>query len=213
MKRHTITVGATTTAGGKVVSASSSGSIGGMTIALEGDPVFCPACKSQGKILCVEPRLPESWNGKKVALEKDLCICGCREHPKLIPNQSLRFQSIDDLDDASEESALPASMAEPMFDDKFVLIDGDTGDVLRNTEYALKRAAGNVEFGRTDEHGHTHPRPASSLPEEYPSESADSGDFSVLGNHSFCARRHSTSTRGRAVHPRPSSTVRRWMAP
>ena len=64
MKRYTITLGASTTAGGKVISASGGGSINGVQIAVEGDPIFCPACKSQGKILCVEPRIPESWNGK-----------------------------------------------------------------------------------------------------------------------------------------------------
>lgn len=41
MRRHTITLGATTTVGGKVISASSSGSINGVTIALEGDLIYC----------------------------------------------------------------------------------------------------------------------------------------------------------------------------
>ncbi|MBP1206187.1 putative Zn-binding protein involved in type VI secretion [Duganella sp. 1411] len=60
MKRHTITLGASTSAGGKVITASSNGSINGVTIALEGDVIFCPACKSQGKIMCVGPRIPET---------------------------------------------------------------------------------------------------------------------------------------------------------
>lgn len=43
MQRYTITIGANTTAGGKVISASSQGSINGIKIALENDLIFCPA--------------------------------------------------------------------------------------------------------------------------------------------------------------------------
>ena len=95
MRRYHITLGSTTTAGGKVTSASSNGSINSKKIALEGDPIICPACKSSGKIMCVGPRIPEIWNGKKVALENDLCICGCSPPPKLKPSQSLRCQVIE----------------------------------------------------------------------------------------------------------------------
>lgn len=96
MRRYTITLGASTTAGGKVISATANGSINGVKIALESDLVFCPACKSQGKIVCVGPRIPETWNGKQVALENDLCMCGCPVPPKLVPNQTLRSQVIED---------------------------------------------------------------------------------------------------------------------
>lgn len=57
MGRYTITLGASTTVDGKVISASSSGSISGLKIALEGDAVRCPACRSTGKIRCVGPRV------------------------------------------------------------------------------------------------------------------------------------------------------------
>jgi uncharacterized Zn-binding protein involved in type VI secretion len=161
MKRHTITLGASTTAGGKVLSASSSGNINGVTIALEGDPVSCPACKSPGKILCVEPRIPETWNGKKVALENDLCVCGCSSPPRLVPSQSIRYQNLNGNIGASAAAqasteVINALKTEPLFDEKFALIDEDTGEPLRHTEYAIKRANGQVEFGVTDEKGHTH---------------------------------------------------------
>ncbi len=57
MKRHTITLGASTTAGGKVISASSHGSINGVPIALEDDVIFCPAYKSEGRIVSTGPRI------------------------------------------------------------------------------------------------------------------------------------------------------------
>ena len=76
MRRYHITLGASTTAGGKVISASSRGNVNGERIALKGDATACPGCKSVGKIGCIGPRISESWHGKQVALEDDLCICG-----------------------------------------------------------------------------------------------------------------------------------------
>jgi uncharacterized Zn-binding protein involved in type VI secretion len=161
MKRYTITLGATTTVGGKIISASGNGSNNGVRIALEDDLIFCPACNSQGKILCVEPRIPETWNGKKVALENDLCLCGCPNLPRLVPNQSLRYQTLRDDNEgtsARAQDAMNAVKAESMFDD-------DTGEALPSTEYALRRANGQVEFGTTDDKGHTHLLAAEALAE------------------------------------------------
>jgi uncharacterized Zn-binding protein involved in type VI secretion len=95
MKRHHITLGATTTAKGVVITATSLMSVNDARMALEGDAIACPACKSVGKIVCVEPRQPESSEGKKVALDKDLCVCKCRIPPKLIANQTLRYQTVE----------------------------------------------------------------------------------------------------------------------
>ncbi len=159
MKRRTITLGASTTAGGKVISASSHGSINGITIAVEGDAIVCPACKSQGKIKCIGPRIPETWNGKQVALENDLCICGCPIPPKLMPNQSLKYQVIGDSESSSSTQSRAGDTAAEMstsFDDKYILIDESTSKPLPNTEYALRRSTGKIEFGITDASGHTH---------------------------------------------------------
>ena len=93
MKRYHITEGAETTAGGKVIAATSAIAIDGVHGALEGDALYCPACKSAGKIVCVGPRTPETWNGKQVALSDDLCVCGCPAPPKLLPNQKRKFQT------------------------------------------------------------------------------------------------------------------------
>ncbi|HEU4846195.1 MAG TPA: PAAR domain-containing protein [Burkholderiaceae bacterium] len=159
MRRYTITLGAPTTAGGKVISASSDGSIGGMPIALEGDLVTCPVCKTAGKILCVGPRIPETWNGKNVALENDLCICRCVSAPKLLPSQNLRCQVIKDSGRALSH-ALDAQVARGapthVFSDRFVLVDAHDGTPLAQREYAVVRANGKLEFGTSDAHGHTH---------------------------------------------------------
>ena len=96
MKRHHITLGASTTANGTVTSASSRRSINGVRIALEADTVDCRTCGSQGVIRCVGPRIPERYNGKQVALENDLCICNCPRPPTLVANQTSKAQFIDD---------------------------------------------------------------------------------------------------------------------
>jgi uncharacterized Zn-binding protein involved in type VI secretion len=95
MKRYNITVGAKTTVDGTVVSGWHRGSINGQAMAREGDEVTCPECDSTGTIVCVGPRLSEDWEGRKPALDGDLCKCKCDPSPKLIANQTIRSQQID----------------------------------------------------------------------------------------------------------------------
>ena len=141
MRRYHITLGASTTAGGKVTSASSHGSINGVRIALEGDAVTCPACKTTGKIACIAPRIPESWNGKQVALEDDLCICGCAPPPMLKPSQSLKCQVIDDV--------APAAMSAR--EETGGLVEDDQ-EVIEQSFSLLNERGGAVEGFRYDLH-------------------------------------------------------------
>lgn len=159
MRRYTITLGAPTSSGGKVISASSDGKIDGSPIALEGDLVTCPVCKTAGKILCVGPRIPETWGGKNVALENDLCICRCASAPRLLPSQTMRCQVIKDTGRAlSNPAAMPAVRPEASeaYADRFVLVDDHDGRPLPSREYAVVRASGKLEFGTSDEAGQTH---------------------------------------------------------
>lgn len=159
MRRYTITLGAPTSTGGKVISASSDGKIDGAPIALEGDLVTCPVCKTAGKILCVGPRIPETWGGKNVALENDLCICRCASAPRLLPNQTLRCQVIKDTGRALSNPG-PAHSVHPdasvAFADRYVLVDDHDGRPLPSREYAVVRASGKLEFGTSDAAGQTH---------------------------------------------------------
>jgi uncharacterized Zn-binding protein involved in type VI secretion len=96
MKRHLITLGARTTADGVVTSASSTISINGARVALEGDEVSCHTCGATGTIRCIGPRTPERFDGRLAALENDECICNCPTPPRLMPSQQLRYQTVDD---------------------------------------------------------------------------------------------------------------------
>jgi uncharacterized Zn-binding protein involved in type VI secretion len=95
LKRYLITLGAPTTAGGKVTSAHHFMSINGVKVALEGDKVSCPNCNSEGIIKPDGPRLRELFNGKQVALNDDLCLCGCNPPPRLVAAQTSVCQSIN----------------------------------------------------------------------------------------------------------------------
>ncbi|QXH61767.1 PAAR domain-containing protein [Pseudomonas azerbaijanorientalis] len=118
MKRYYITVGAKTTVGGTVVSGLPHGRINGQSMAREGDEVKCPECDSTGTIICVAPRLSEEWDGRKPALDGDLCKCKCDPPPKLIANQTFRSQRIETGNvappvRAAAQPATPADVRQP----------------------------------------------------------------------------------------------------
>lgn len=94
IKRYYITLGAGTTAGGKVISASHIDTIAGAGVALEGDRVQCPSCNSEGTIALDGPRLSERYDGREAALGDDLCICGCSPPPRLVASQDFACQTV-----------------------------------------------------------------------------------------------------------------------
>jgi uncharacterized Zn-binding protein involved in type VI secretion len=57
----------------------------GRHAAFEGDPVWCPACKTHGVTRCVAPMRPHTGpDGRQACLDGDLCVCGCPVPPRLI---------------------------------------------------------------------------------------------------------------------------------
>jgi uncharacterized Zn-binding protein involved in type VI secretion len=86
--RHDIRDGDTTTAKGRVIASVHHDMIDGRATAYEGDPVWCPACGTTGKIVCMGERLPERGpDGRQAALSGDGCLCQCRPSPLLLPSQ------------------------------------------------------------------------------------------------------------------------------
>lgn len=156
MKRYHITLGARTTAGGSVVTASSLSSINGARMALEGDKVSCPACHSEGVIVCAGPRLPDRCNGKQYALQDDLCVCKCVPAPRLVATQALRCQHVQ----AEPDGVVAGKVAE---DDRLPLrlVEDATKLPYRNRPYRLDLLGGRTMAGTTDEDGLTQPLTAS----------------------------------------------------
>lgn len=162
-RRYHITEGAKTSAGGTVVSGSHMVTLVGKAIALEGDKIACPSCKSTGTIVCTGPRWPESFNGRTLALEGDLCACGCNPPPTLIAIQSLKFQTLDSemvaSFKASQINAIPAiesaRKVQDEFDQHFQLKD-EKGNSVKDALIDLHLADGRTVSHQTDNRGKTN---------------------------------------------------------
>ena len=94
-RRYDITKGDSTTVGGVVEGGDGNDTLGGREQAYENDPVWCPACKTMGRIVCVGPRLSMTApDGREAALSDDLCVCRCDQSPRLIPSQYSSYMDI-----------------------------------------------------------------------------------------------------------------------
>lgn len=166
MIRYHITLGATTTAGGKVVSAASTRSINGAALALMGDAVVCPACKSDGVIAPDGPRLDERFDGRQFALSDDLCRCKCLPPPRLVASQTFSSQVVDGEWLVARTAAAVKTVAELNASGTragaepdgipLVLLDPDSGKPHAHRPYRVELRNGVIE-GTTDHDGATRP--------------------------------------------------------
>lgn len=166
LRRYHITLGAGTTAGGVVKTATAPCSVQGVKLALEGDKVSCPVCGAEGTIGCDGPRLPETWNGKQAALHDDLCLCNCSPPPRLVAIQQHKSQRIDAgqrlaesaAAEAAERASRPASPRSADRADELTIrfLDNANDEPLRHKKYRLA-FPGKVIEGITDADGYTQP--------------------------------------------------------
>ena len=163
--RYFITLGAPTTAGGKVTSGSRFRTINEVPLAVAGDTCWCPACFAEGVIVPDGPRLDETVDGRLVALHDDLCVCKCSPPPRLVAAQSFMCQSVDSdwyagKVAAAAETAALANAAAMDADEAdrlpLVLIDPDTLEPLETGAYRLDLAGERVE-DTLDDNGRTSP--------------------------------------------------------
>ncbi|MES2743706.1 MAG: PAAR domain-containing protein [Pseudomonadota bacterium] len=148
-----IIVGDRTSHGGEVISSPSRRSIDNIPMARVGDPVSCPRCKRETKILT--SRFPQMTdNGIAFAFDQDVTDCGAVLYSR--HNNHAGYGSNDApaatraAPAAAAYAARPASRAQ----EHFVLQDSDTGEKLVGVKYTLSIADGRAE-GETDEHGRT----------------------------------------------------------
>lgn len=104
-----------------------------------GDIVFCPKCKPHKHTISEVSGM--NVHGVQSAVEGDLTSCGAvllaeRASPQEIA-AALKF------------------MEGTGFDDRYVLKNSD-GQAMPNTYYAAQKSNGAIEYGTTDEAGHTH---------------------------------------------------------
>jgi hypothetical protein len=102
-------------------------------------------------------------DGQPAARHGDKCACGAT----LISSQFVSTSADGGASNPQAASAAQAANAAAQgsstadspatqFDDKFILMDDEKGEPLRQTEYAVKRVSGEIEHGTTDDQGHTH---------------------------------------------------------
>jgi uncharacterized Zn-binding protein involved in type VI secretion len=91
-RRPYIRNGDETNVGGQVETLERKDLLDGRIAAYEDDPVWCPKCRTYGRIGCVGERSIEiGADGKRPAFADDLCLCECQPYPVLIPSQSTSF--------------------------------------------------------------------------------------------------------------------------
>lgn len=164
--RYHITLGASTTAGGKVITATSNRAINSVKVAYAGDSVYCPRCTSEGVIEPDGPRISDRFNGRQVALSDDLCRCKCNPSPRLIANQNFSKQIIDGewvaaragaaAETVAQLNTVASSAANESDGVPIVLLDPKTEEPYRNRRYKLELKDKVIE-GTTDQNGVTKP--------------------------------------------------------
>jgi len=94
-RRYDILKGDRTTAGGTVTAGDPLDRVGDREQAYEGDSVWCPACRSTGRIVCAGPRFAmRGPDGREAALSDDLCVCRCEPGPLLIHSQDASWMDV-----------------------------------------------------------------------------------------------------------------------
>jgi uncharacterized Zn-binding protein involved in type VI secretion len=162
--------GEPTSHGGKVLEGSLSDICMGKPIAFVGHKVLCPKCK--GIFPIAEGAPTTTFYGKGVALAGMKTACGAT----LIATQftdtveyggggcsaASKSKALDPAEtsgasaQALHSMTTSAAVASQQFNEKFMLIDDETGDPLPHTEYAIRPASGEIEHGTTDANGCTH---------------------------------------------------------
>jgi len=160
MQRLVLCVGDPPSTGGYIqpVSVAYPHTIMGHQAAYIGQGAFCNACKSSGVIAKAGGPYRSTHNGKEVALDRDILVCGCPTPPPLIATR----QSIFWVDDRLE--SMPSTLSTStqsfvnrgagLYDEKIKLRDGN-GKPLNNAYYTVKLPSGEVIHGVTDSSGYT----------------------------------------------------------
>nr|WP_306437377.1 PAAR domain-containing protein [Cupriavidus taiwanensis] len=119
-----------------------------------GHLVVCPRCK--GTFPIIEGPAHVTVNGTPVAMHGMRTACGAvllassvltvAEHP--LPGAPLAAYMT--------HSTAATTLVSDVYNDLFVLRDRATGKPMPHVDYAIRRASGEIEYGRTNAHGQTH---------------------------------------------------------
>jgi len=172
-----IRMGDRTSHGGTVVEGHQLLVIRGKPAAGVGHRVHCPKCS--GSPVIVEGAMNASIMGISIAVEGMKTSCGATLIASQVTDTIQAGSGSGSASGAPGESTVAsaagaagaamaadaargaspadaATAADIAFDDHYVLVDADTGEILARAEYAIVRASGQVEHGVSDAEGKTH---------------------------------------------------------
>ncbi|MDP9900173.1 PAAR domain-containing protein [Variovorax ginsengisoli] len=137
-----VVLGDRTSHGGVVISGSATSSWHGIPVARKKDRVYCPKCaphffeiaEGLGNCTDTDAALP-------LATEGHLTTCGAALIAESAPSRLL----LEVLHFSNGRG----------FDDRYILRD-ESGQPMPYTYYAAKKLDNSIEYGTTDEAGHTH---------------------------------------------------------
>ena len=139
--------------GSKVIGAFRNDTNEDRSLALEHDEVYCGACESAGKIVCVGPRLSDTFDGLEAALSDDICVCKCEPAPRLINTTQNMFQTVTTAEIVEKGGDFWLDI-HPQ-NEQFTLRDQQTRRPLANVHYRIKTKSRTILQGVTDANGKT----------------------------------------------------------
>ena len=147
--RGVIRVDDKTDHGGYVINASSGTVVFGKVAALADDMTYCPKCK--GKFAIKPDGQGARHEGRPYAYHGDLTECGAHLISSLGSTNVIGNMLGNSLAEQNK-----ADFLDQAFDDRFVLLNDETGEPAAFIEYAIERENGSVEHGFTNDRGETH---------------------------------------------------------
>ncbi|CAB3752520.1 PAAR domain-containing protein [Paraburkholderia humisilvae] len=167
MLRRIAVVGDTLTSGGVILPYGNQMDFmfHGHQVALIGGEAYCGTCKSTGIIIKAGgPARLNYMNAREVALDRDIVLCKCQQHPQIIAihagdstvdDEAEKYSAMANATSASTSSARDVrTQSEVKHDEQFTLYDA-TGKPMPETFYTVRLSSGELAHGVTDSSGRT----------------------------------------------------------
>ena len=157
--RYNIVQGDATTASGVVTGATDHRFANmGKPLAMEGDAVWCPACRTEGRIVCTGPRRPGLMYGRRPALSGDLCHCRCTPSPRLIHSMTNMCHELTQEEVIAQGFAWHPAVQDFVgeagtYDEQVGLSLAGRGASLAGLPYRIETSDGRVFTGALDADG------------------------------------------------------------
>jgi uncharacterized Zn-binding protein involved in type VI secretion len=146
-----------TTTRGRVLGGSSSFfAENGQTFSRRNDIATCGNCEGAFPILGTVDTILDEGLPLVRHMDRVLCPCGQNRVLSMHPEFLIRDGRGEGTQETTGGAVVFSSAPSPIFEERFRILDRETGDPLASFEYAIERANGEIEYGVTDESGHTH---------------------------------------------------------